>query len=206
MADRLVDDASGDGALVCWSYTHARRHPSVLGKVGGAHLPFGPYTPTQGVIFLVCFGGLYLSREVWGSVIAGSGLRVVVLFGVPAAAMFIFRNLRIEGRSPLFFLFGVVTLVTAPRHGRLRGRRARRPGVRPLYQHSTVCTWSQLSSAGVDAAGIDLGRWIEEVLARPLVGEPLRASTALSGRAVALSAAAGGVVWRGERDSWGGGL
>lgn len=112
--------------LECWSYTHARRHPAVLGKVGGAHLPFGPYTPTQGVIFMVTAVPLFLTKQ-WWSPIVGSQLRIVVMFGVPIAAMFVFRNLRIEGRSPLFYLFGLITLCLTPRHGYLRGRRAQRP-------------------------------------------------------------------------------
>ncbi len=134
--ERIVSaEDTYDHTLTCWSYTHARRHPSVLGKVGGAHLPFGPYTPTQGVIFLLVGGSLFLTKQWWGQVVGGS-LRVVVLFGLPAAAMFIFRNLRIEGRSPLFFLFGVVALLFTPNHGYLRGRRARRPRPVWLFGHA----------------------------------------------------------------------
>ena len=128
-------DDNGDHRLTCWSYTHARRHPSVLGKVGGAHLPFGPYTPTQGVIFLLTAGTLFFTKQWWGQVV-GASLRVVVQFGVPAAAMFVFRNLRIEGRSPLFFLFGIITLAFTPRHGFLRGRRGRPPRPALLFGHS----------------------------------------------------------------------
>jgi len=123
---------SGSGRLECWSYTHARRHPSVLGKVGGAHLPFGPYTPTQGVIFIVTFGTLFATKQ-WWTLIVGSSLRIGVLFGLPALAMFLFRNLRIEGRSPFFFLIGVIQLLVSPRHGYLRGRRARSPRLRWMH-------------------------------------------------------------------------
>lgn len=141
-ASSATEDA--EHRLTCWSYTHARRHPSVLGKVGGAHLPFGPYTPTQGVIFLITGATLFLTKQWWGQVIGGS-LRIVVLFGVPGAAMFVFRNLRIEGRSPLFFLFGVATLAFAPRHGYLRGRRGR--GLRPktLFGHRVFQTLGRVS-------------------------------------------------------------
>jgi len=129
-----AEETLADHQLLCWSYTHARRHPSVLGNVGGAHLPFGPYTPTQGVIFLVTGAALFLTKQWWGQLIGGS-FRIVVLFGVPGAAMFVFRNLRIEGRSPLFVLVGLVALALTPRHGYLRGRRARRPRPINLFGH-----------------------------------------------------------------------
>jgi len=136
MSERLVTSEQGyDHTLTCWSYTHARRHPSVLGKVGGAHLPFGPYTPTQGVVFLLVGATMFLTKQWWGLAVGGS-LRVALMFGVPAAAMFVFRNLRIEGRSPLFFLFGVIGLICSPRHGYLRGRRARRPRPEWLFGHT----------------------------------------------------------------------
>jgi len=128
---------SGDDfrPLECGSYTHARRHPSVLGKVGGAALPFGPYTPTQGIVFFVLFASFYFSRNIWGAVITAPFLKITVLFGIPAAAMFLVRNLRIEGRSPFFFAIGVITFLSAPRYGRLRGRRARRPPIKVLFAH-----------------------------------------------------------------------
>lgn len=122
-----------DFEITCWSYTHARRHPQVLGKVGGAHLPFGPYTPTQGVVAIGTGAFMYLTRGLWGQLVS-TQLRVVLLFGVPALAMFIFRNLRVEGRSPLFFLLGALSLIWQPRHGFLRGARARPPRVLSLFR------------------------------------------------------------------------
>lgn len=146
--------------LTCWSYTHARRHPSVLGKVGGANLPFGPYTPMQFVTFIVMFLFLMMTKGAWGSVI-GSGVgRTGVLIFVPGGMMWFVRNVRVEGRSPFRFAFGVIQRLAAPRHGLCRGKRMSRPRPRPLHGHTyaTQLDSDQSAPPRVDIRDLLAGR------------------------------------------------
>ncbi|WP_410574333.1 hypothetical protein [Amycolatopsis sp. cmx-4-61] len=96
----------------------------------GGYLPGGPYTVTQGALFLV------LLVVVW---------KLPLLdwlgparWGLPLSAVFV-RRARIESRTPLGWLVGLGTHLLAPKSGTL-GRRAYRPA-RPertraaLYVH-----------------------------------------------------------------------
>ncbi len=122
--------------IECWSYTHARRHPSVLGKVGGANLPFGPYSPAQIVTFMVLFALLLMTKGTWGHVIHGGVMRTGVLIFVPGGAMWFVRNVKVEGRSPFRFLIGFIQSWIAPRHGLCRGKRMKRRRIHRLNGHS----------------------------------------------------------------------
>ncbi len=96
----------------------------------GGYLPGGPYTVTQGALFLV------LLVVVW---------KLPLLdwlgparWGLPLSAVFV-RRARIESRTPLGWLVGLGAHLLAPKSGTL-GRRAYRPA-RPertrvaLYVH-----------------------------------------------------------------------
>ncbi len=97
----------------------------------GGYVPGGPYTLTQGVVFLV------LLAVVWK-------LPVLDWLGparwlVPLAALGV-RRARIESRTPLGWLAGLCTHLLAPATGTLRGKpyRPQRPQwTRPrLYLHT----------------------------------------------------------------------
>ncbi len=96
----------------------------------GGYLPGGPYTLTQGALFLI------LLVVVW---------KLPLLdwlgparWGLPLSAVFL-RRARIESRTPLGWLVGLGAHLLAPRAG-MRGRRPYRPA-RPertctsLYVH-----------------------------------------------------------------------
>lgn len=110
--------------VVCRSYTRARRHPKVVGVIGGWVSPW-PLTPTQ--IGAVVITGLVLikTHAVWGFVLPGF-LQLAVMAGCPVAAAWAVRHLRIEGRTPLQALQGAVNYLFRPRLGRVRGRPVRR--------------------------------------------------------------------------------
>ncbi|MFB8023556.1 hypothetical protein ACFC36_33840 [Streptomyces rubiginosohelvolus] len=104
------------------SYTAARRHPWVLGKLGDWVIWFGPYSPAQ----LVVIGGgavLLINTFAWWSWL---GPVPVVLWLVAAWAV---RGAKIGGVSPSTAVLGLVQLLSQPPSGRIAGRAAR--DVRP---------------------------------------------------------------------------
>jgi hypothetical protein len=113
-----VSTASVD-APVARSYTRARRHPWVLGKLGEIRLWLGPYTRAQLVVAGV--GLLVLGKTIplWWPVFGPLPL-VGLGFAVWAA-----RCARIGGRVPEAALWGWVLLAAQPHGGRIGGRPAR---------------------------------------------------------------------------------
>ncbi|WP_051710271.1 hypothetical protein [Streptomyces sp. NRRL S-350] len=101
------------------SYTKARRHPWVLGKIGDWRIPMGPYTPPQLVVAAV--GAFLLIRTVtWWAPVLGP-LPVVVW----AVAIWAARHSRIAGRSPFLVAADAASLLITPRGGRIAGRAVR---------------------------------------------------------------------------------
>ncbi|SEM75008.1 hypothetical protein [Streptacidiphilus jiangxiensis] len=104
---------------VARSYTRARRHPWVLGKLGEIRLWLGPYSRPQlvvaGVGLLVLGKTIPLWWPVFGPLpIVGLG------FAVWAA-----RCARIGGRVPEAAVWGWILLAAQPRSGRIAGRPAK---------------------------------------------------------------------------------
>ncbi|MEQ0558435.1 hypothetical protein ABJI51_05090 [Amycolatopsis sp. NEAU-NG30] len=122
--------------LVGRSYTRSRRFPRMFGRMpgrDGGYLPGGPYTLTQGVLFLI------LLVVVWK-------LPLLDWLGparwfVPLSAVFV-RRARIESRTPLGWLIGLGMHLLAPATGTFGRRPYRAP--RPtrscgwLYVHPEV--------------------------------------------------------------------
>ncbi|MFP5376692.1 MAG: TcpE family conjugal transfer membrane protein [Acidimicrobiia bacterium] len=110
----------------CRSYTHARRHPGVIGKIGGWTLP-SPVSPTQLGVLVGSFVVLVQTRGLWGHL--PPMFNLVVLAGLPIGLGWSVRHLRMEGRSPLRMAAGVAVLASRPPGGTRLGRpvRARRP-------------------------------------------------------------------------------
>ena len=113
-----------DDSVACRSYTHARRHPVVIGKIQGYTLP-SPWTPTQLGVLVASFLVLLWTRPVWAHL--GGFLNLLVLLGVPVALMWCVRHLRMEGRSPARMGMGALAYVVRPRGGSLHGRAQRQP-------------------------------------------------------------------------------
>ncbi|WIV61869.1 hypothetical protein [Amycolatopsis nalaikhensis] len=119
--------------LVGRSYTRSRRFPRMFGRLpgrDGGYLPGGPYTVTQGALFLVLLVAVWkLPLLDWLG---------PARWGLPLSAVFV-RRARIESRTPLGWLVGFGTHLVAPTSGTF-GRRPYRPS-RPerirsaLYVH-----------------------------------------------------------------------
>lgn len=111
-------------ALTCRTYTHARRFPLVIGKIGGYALPT-PLTPAQVVVLLASTGLLLATRDAWAR-LGGAGNLLVALL-LPLALTWAVRHLRVEHRAPLRFALGCACYALRPRLGVRHGRPVRRP-------------------------------------------------------------------------------
>ena len=105
--------------IECRSYTHARKHPQVIGRIGGWSLPT-PITPAQLGVLVGTFVVLAETRLLWGKATGGADLLVLAL--LPMATAWTIRHLQPEGRSPIRTLLGVVAVLRAPVGGTARGR------------------------------------------------------------------------------------
>ena len=105
--------------LVARSYTRARRHPWVLGKLAEWVLPLGPYTPAQLVVAGVGAVALIKTYGWWAPVLGPLPPALLVL------AVWAVRSARIGGRVPAAALWGVTAALAQPRAGRIGGRTAR---------------------------------------------------------------------------------
>lgn len=103
---------SGEKPLIGRSYTRARKHPLVIGKLpGGGRIPGGPYTITQIVTMVVVFVLLLSLRSLWAFFGLGNAL---ILVAVPWGLAWLMRYARMDGRDPARALLGLITYGTAP--------------------------------------------------------------------------------------------
>lgn len=102
-----------DEHLVCRVYTHARRHPVVIGNIQGLRIP--PVTPAQLLLGVGSLALLLLTQPLWAHF--GSVLNSLMLFGVPLGLAFAARAIRIEGRAPWRAGLGWLILTFSSRRG-----------------------------------------------------------------------------------------
>lgn len=103
-------------------YSHARRHPLVLGKIGNWSLPW-QLSGAQLVILVAGWAGLYVTRPLWG--VLGPLLNGLVLFALPIAGAVAVRQTRIDGRDALRWLVAQVVVASRPRGPQCLGRPVR---------------------------------------------------------------------------------
>lgn len=115
--------------LLCRSYTHARTHPMVVGKIGKYTLPF-QLSPAQVLALLGSFFVLLWTRRIWAHL--PGLLNLLVQVAVPVAIAWALRHLRMEGRSPLRMGYGVIAYAFSPKGGVVGGRPYREPGTQTL--------------------------------------------------------------------------
>lgn len=115
------------------SYTHARRHSFVAGKVGGSSLPIlivsgGETTVTaaQFVTVIAVFLVLLATRTVWAHF--GHVLDTAIFLGSPIVAGRLIRHTTIEGRSPFAAGLGLAQLGWMRLAGGVHRGRRWRPG------------------------------------------------------------------------------
>jgi len=107
------------------SYTRARRHPWVLGKLGDWRIPMGPYTPPQLAVASIGAFALIRTATLWWPLV---GPLPVIAWG---AGIWAARHSRIAGRAPFPVLVDALLLALSPRAGRIAGRAVRAP--RPVW-------------------------------------------------------------------------
>lgn len=114
-------DAQPQG-IVCHVYTKARRHPKVIGVIGGKVMPYVSTNAQLGAfigtaLFLLKFRRLYGFLPI--------PLQLIVIVGLPVGAWFAVRFWQPDDRSPLGFVAAGAAYLTRPRQGRRRGRAVR---------------------------------------------------------------------------------
>ncbi|MFE5773184.1 hypothetical protein ACFQ7O_33065 [Streptomyces sp. NPDC056485] len=107
-----------NGLGVVRSYTGARRHPWVLGRLSDWVIPFGPYTPAQLVVLGGGALGLIETFDWW----SWAGPVPVVVWLVSVWAV---RGAQIAGQNPFTALLGAVAVLVRHPAGRIGGRVAR---------------------------------------------------------------------------------
>lgn len=108
--------------VACASYTYARRHPKVLGRIGGWAPPVQLSFVQLGTL-AVSLILLTMTWGVWAPVLPPS-IRLLVITAVPSGSCWAVRRSRLEGRSLVRTAVGVLTLACQPRHGSVHGRPA----------------------------------------------------------------------------------
>jgi len=129
--------AAGGGIerIACATYTHARRHPMVLGQIGGWTPPF-QLTPAQIVVLIVSVVIETQTWRFWGPHIPAA-LGVAVALGLPAFAAWAVRRGRVEGRSLARTVAGYLTLFTRPVRSQVGGK-PYRPQRRPVLTSTRI--------------------------------------------------------------------
>ena len=113
----------------CGCHTRARRHPSVLGRVGTTVLPFQIKAPSfvAGVgTFTVL---LWSWMKVWGHVVSPV-VAFIIIFAVPLVAARAAAIASVEGRNPFLTALGAGRYVFRSRQGVVDGRPYRRTPAR----------------------------------------------------------------------------
>ncbi|WP_331727386.1 hypothetical protein OG871_40280 (plasmid) [Kitasatospora sp. NBC_00374] len=142
------------------SYTKARRHPWVLGKIGDWRIPMGPYTPPQLVV--AALGAYVLVKTAtWWAPLLGP-LPVLAW----AVAIWAARHSRIAGRSPFLVVADALSLAVSPRAGQIGGQ-AVRP-VRPVLLTGATFTFEnavedQAPAAEAAAVQAEVHGYVEPV-------------------------------------------
>lgn len=131
-----MDNNSRDDELVipCRVYTHARRHPVVIGNIQGLRIP--PVTPAQLLVGVGSLVLLTLTAPIWA--VFGGVINSVVMLGIPLGLAFAARALRVEGRAPWRAGLGWFMLAVAPRRGVRLGKPEKVSRVERTYRRAWV--------------------------------------------------------------------
>lgn len=124
-------DDHADRRMACATYTHARRHPMVLGKIGDWTPPFQLTMAQVGVLLAVLLVEAQTWRY-WGPKLEPT-VAVLVFVCVPLGLAWAVRKARVEGRSLVRFFAGWLAYLARPRAGRSGGR---------SYRQRRARTWS----------------------------------------------------------------
>jgi hypothetical protein len=107
-----------DLVVACRVYTHARRHPVVIGNIQGLRIP--PVTPAQLLVGVGSLVVLTATHRIWAHF--GGAINGFLMVAIPLGLAFAARALRVEGRAPWRAGLGWLMLVAAPRRGMRLGK------------------------------------------------------------------------------------
>ncbi|MFJ3946069.1 hypothetical protein [Streptomyces griseoaurantiacus] len=112
--------SASEEELIGRSYTRARKHPLVIGKLPGAgRLPGGPYTITQVMTMVISFGLLVMTRDLWAHF---GAMNFVLMVLVPWGLAWVLRYARLDGRDPARAVRSLLIYSSTPAQGRLAGK------------------------------------------------------------------------------------
>ncbi len=106
--------------IQCATYTHARRHPMVIGQIAGWTPPFQLSLP-QVVVLVSAFVFEAFTYQWWGGVLPGT-VAILGAVGLPCLLAWAVRSARIEGRSLPRVAAGYLAYAMTPRTGTIGGR------------------------------------------------------------------------------------
>jgi len=129
-------DELDDEQIMCATYTHARRHPMVLGHIGGWTPPFQLSLPQLAVVVVTIIVEAYTYKW-WGPFLPRL-FGVVAMVLVPVGLAWAVRSARFEGRSLPRAALAYLSMLWMPREGHVGGRpyrdaRAATPWLTPVY-------------------------------------------------------------------------
>lgn len=112
--------SASEEELIGHSYTRARKHPLVIGKLPGAgRLPGGPYTITQVMTMVISFGLLVMTRDLWAHF---GAMNFVLMALIPWGLAWVLRYARLDGRDPARAVRSLFIYSSTPAQGRLAGK------------------------------------------------------------------------------------
>ncbi|WDN56223.1 hypothetical protein [Streptomyces clavuligerus] len=113
--------SASEEELIGHSYTRARKHPLVIGKLPGAgRLPGGPYTITQVMTMVISFGLLVMTKDLWAAHFGALNFLLMVL--IPWGLAWVLRYARLDGRDPARAVRSLLIYSSTPAQGRLAGK------------------------------------------------------------------------------------
>lgn len=129
-------DEDDDQNIQCATYTHARRHPMVLGHIGGWTPPFQLSLPQLAVVVVTILFEAQTYK--WWLAHLPRVLAVMVAVALPCALAWAVRSARAEGRGLPRTALAYLTMAWMPREGHVAGRpyrhaKAGRPGLARVY-------------------------------------------------------------------------
>jgi 3-oxoacyl-[acyl-carrier protein] reductase len=112
--------SASEEELIGHSYTRARKHPLVIGKLPGAgRLPGGPYTITQVMTMVISFGLLVMTRGLWAHF---GAMNFILMALIPWGLAWVLRYARLDGRDPARAVRSLLIYSSTPAQGRLAGK------------------------------------------------------------------------------------
>jgi hypothetical protein len=171
-----VDES--DGRVPCATYTHARRHPMVLGKIGDWTPPF-QLTMAQVAVLLVVLLIEVQTWRYWGPRL-NPVLAMFVFIGLPGGLAWAVRKARIEGRSLPRAVAAWLIFLARPRSGRVGGRTYRSSRPATLAGYRTYVAEGPASRPGTAMTGSVRISWMERATRAVRAARAAAAAPAIS--------------------------